>query len=116
VEEAFEVTANQWNEKVDGAAQKMQAFDLPRLHIIAEVGDHAAMLHELAARPEDISVLELRGFFAAVTAELRKAGRAAALQRLYELLDRRQPDKELVNAYVRLLHSHGLTVPNPQNR
>jgi hypothetical protein len=111
VDEAFEVTANDWSEKVDGAAMKIRAYDLSRLHIVAGVADHAQMLKALAARPEDVSVLELTGFFATLVAELRKAGRAAALKRLYELLDRHQPDTELVNGYVLLMVTQGLTVP-----
>lgn len=108
VDEAFEVTANEWSEKVDGAGQKIRAYDLSRLRIVAAVGDYAAMLQQLATRPDDISVLELRGFFASIVADLRRAGRAAALSRLYELLDRHQPEVQLVNNYVRLLEAHGL--------
>lgn len=114
VDEAFEVTANEWSEKVDGAGQKIRAYDLSRLHIIAAVSDHAAMIQQLVTRPDDISVLELRGFFAALVAELRRAGRAAGLNRLYELLDRHQPNVELVNGYVRLLHEHGLVTEPEQ--
>lgn len=109
VDEAFEVTANDWSEKIDGAGQKIREYDLSRLHIVAGVADYAAMLRELATRPDDISVLELRGYFATLVAELRKIGRAAALKRLYELLDRNQQDPELVNGYVRLVREHGLT-------
>jgi hypothetical protein len=113
VDEAFEVTANEWSEKVDGAGPKIRTYDLSRLHIVAEVSDYASMLRDLATRPDDISVLELRGFFGALVAELRRAGRAAALKRLYELLDRHQLDVNLVNEYVRLLGVHGVTVPQP---
>jgi hypothetical protein len=109
VEEAFEVTANEWSEKVDGAGQKIKAYDLSRLHIVASVSDPAALLPDLATRTDDISVLELWGFFAVLVAELRRTGRAAALRRLYELLERHQPNTELVNDYVRLLGTHGLT-------
>jgi hypothetical protein len=58
---------------------------------------------------EDVSVLEIRPFVAALTAELTKASRLSALNRLYELLDRLQNEVALVNAYVEGLGRHGLT-------
>lgn len=110
VDEAFEVTANQWTEKITGAARTIRAHDLARLHILAGIENFQAMLSDLLGRPEDISVVDLRSFITVLTAELRKQFRASALRRLYELLDRYQPNPDLVNGYVRKLRDHGLTL------
>jgi hypothetical protein len=76
--------------------------------IVAAVHDWRAMLEQLARGDDDISVLEIRAFVAALTAELTKASRVAALKRLYELLDRCQNEIALVNSYVERLRSHGI--------
>jgi hypothetical protein len=107
--EAFEVTANPWPDKLEGARAKMRAHDLARLHIIAKVEDIEAVLRDLRDREEDISVLDLLPFVASLLAELTKAGRANALNRLYQLLDRYQAEIARVNDYVRLLHATRLT-------
>ena len=109
VVEAYEVTANLWIEKLAGASATMRAHDLARLHILAKVDDIPQMLHELDKVADDVSAIDLRAFFSVLVAELRKQFRAAALKRLYELLDRHQSDNQLVNSYVALLSSHGLT-------
>jgi hypothetical protein len=109
VVEAFEVTANPWIEKLAGATTTMKAHDLARLHILAKVDDIREMLAELGKVTEDISAIDLRAYFSVLIAELRKQFRAAALKRLYELLDRHQSDNQLVNDYVKLLGAHGLT-------
>jgi hypothetical protein len=62
----------------------------------------------LRALREDISVLGLESFVAVLTSVLTKQYRAAALIRLYELLDRLQPDVERTNRFVQLLDAHGL--------
>jgi len=107
--EAYEVTASLWIEKLSGAPATMRAHDLARLHILAKVDDIPRMLTELGKVTEDISAIDLRAFFSVLIAELRKQFRAAALKRLYELLDRFQADNQLVNNYVSLLEGHGLT-------
>jgi hypothetical protein len=108
--EGFEVTANSWSEKLGDAAAKIRANDLSRLHIVARVDEALGdVLHVLLSRGEDLSVLELTNFVASVVAETRKVFRASALRRLYELLDRCQPEISRVNDYVELLERHRLT-------
>jgi hypothetical protein len=109
--EAFEVTANDWSEKLSGAREKMRAHDLARVSIIAAINDARKMLEHLRPSDDDVSVLEIRAFVAELTAELTKASRLSALKRLYELLDRYQGEIELVNGYVQRLQRHGLVVP-----
>jgi hypothetical protein len=58
------------------------------------------MIRLLKDRQDDISAIDLRAFMSVLTAELRRQYRASALQRLYELLDRYQPNVDLVNQYV----------------
>lgn len=111
VDEAFEVTANEWTEKTSPGSEKIRAFDLSRLHVVARVSDYTSMLKELGKQADDISVLEVRGFVATYAARLLRPWRAAALKRLYELLDRYGGNIELVNEYVRRLHRLGLAVP-----
>ncbi|MEC7817837.1 MAG: hypothetical protein VX454_04145 [Pseudomonadota bacterium] len=105
-EEAFEVTANDWSTKPADAVASMKAHDLARIHIAARVsGGSLADVSTLLALPsdEDVSVLDLRALLHGLTAFMRKPARATALKRLYEFLDRHQPDIERTNAYVRLL-------------
>jgi hypothetical protein len=113
IREAFEVTANEWVEKVDEAGRKIRAYDLKRLHIIARIDPqrYEEMLDGLRQLGFDLSALDLRAFFSVHVAELQRVFRASALRRIYELLERRQPDIALVNAFVERLHRHGLTVP-----
>ncbi len=112
VVEGFEVTANSWSVKLGDAASKIRANDLPRLHIVARVDEaFGDVLRELLGLGGDLSVLELTNFVAGVVAETTNVSRALALLRLYELLDRHQPVINRVNDYVKLLESHGLTVP-----
>lgn len=109
--EAFEVSGNDWSTKVDAAAGKLAQFDLPRIHIVARLPDEesGASVTALTKIAQDVSVLDLRMFVANVTGLLLKPQRAMALGRLYELLNRNQPKVELVNAYVDLLQSRGLS-------
>jgi hypothetical protein len=106
--EAFEVTANEWTEKLAGARDKMRTHDLTRMNIIATITDAREMLEQLRPSEDDVSVLEIRAFVAELTAELTKASRLLTLNRLYELLDRYQGEIELVNEYVQRLQRHGL--------
>lgn len=108
VVEAFEVTANEWESKLGAAEQNLRAHDLGRIHIVAEVPDLSRVAGRLAGMP-DISVVDLKHLCAGLIMSLRKQFRASALERLYEFLDRYQPDPALVNAYVRALGERGLT-------
>jgi hypothetical protein len=110
--EAYEVTANDWGTKVDRAEKTIRDHDLSRLHIVAKVGpaEHDAMVEKIRGLREDVSVIEIRGYASAITAALTKPFRAAALERLYQFLDRYQSDVTKVNAYVERLKGHGLTL------
>jgi hypothetical protein len=108
VVEAYEVTAGGWGLKAASAGKTMRDYDLPRFNIVADIADRAGMLAELAGTKEDIAVLDLRGFAAAILSSLTKQYRAAALERLYEFLDRHQPSVTLVNQYVDVLERRGL--------
>jgi hypothetical protein len=108
--EAFEVTASDWRTKVGAASKTIRDNDLSRLHIIAARpdGDRAAASAELRALAEDVSVLDARQVVEVLAALLTRPQRAEALTRLYEYLDRYQPDTERVNLFVRKLGEAGL--------
>lgn len=108
--EAFEVTANDWRTKVGAASKTIRDNDLSRLHIIANrvEGDRAAVSADLRALAEDVSVLDCRQVVEVLAALLTRPQRAEALTRLYEYLDRLQPDTERVNVFVRKLGEAGL--------
>lgn len=105
VVEALEVTANDWREKLAGAAKTIKDNDLSRLTILAggvqATGDK--LFGELNALGFDLSVLEVKSFAFSIVSALTRQGRATALQRLYELLDRYQPRVEIVNQFVNLM-------------
>lgn len=105
VVEAFEVTANSWRSKLWGATKTIRDNDLARLHIVAAfpAAERKEVLEQLLKVPEDVSVLDVRRLVESLIAALTKPGRAAALSRLYEYLDRYQPDVGRVNAYVELI-------------
>ena len=109
--EALEVTANDWREKLAGAAKTIRDNDLSRLTIVAggvqAAGD--AMFAELNALGFDLSVLEVKSFSFSMVSALTRQGRSSAFQRLYELLDRYQPSVEIVNLFVKALVDAGLT-------
>lgn len=108
--EAFEVTANDWRTKVAGASKTIRDNDLSRLHIIASrpEGDRAAVGEALDALAEDVSVLDARQTVEVLAAVLTRPQRADALTRMYEYLDRYQPDTGRVNLLVQRLREAGL--------
>jgi hypothetical protein len=110
VDEAYEVTANDWETKIDEIEAKMRTHDLSRLHILARVNDVKGMITKLESKTFDVSALDLLAFVSVLVAELRREFRAAALERLYQLLDRRQSDIELTNDNVDQLSRNGLTL------
>jgi len=116
-DEAIEVTANTWAEKLMGAVLALKNHDLQKIHIVAPVISGSLYQNEdislIDQTGHDVSVLDLRGFLFAVMAFMRKPARAFALARLYELLERKQPKIELVNGYVEFLEKHRLTVQGP---
>lgn len=109
IEQAFEVSANDWRSKVTQAVDAARNADLPRAHVIAAVEPGDRDLSALTDATVDVTLTEVRAFVHLMTAALRKPGREVALKRLYELVDRNQPDVELTNGYVRLLGDHQLT-------
>ena len=110
VVEAMEVTANDWTEKLAGAAKTIKDNDLSRLTILADgvqaTGD--TLFDTLNSLDFDLSVLDVKAFSFSMVSALTRQGRASALQRLYELLDRYQPKVEVVNQLVSLLDELGL--------
>jgi hypothetical protein len=115
VVEAIEVTAADWHEKLGGVSDKARTHDLARIHIVGPVsnGDYRAVVQDLLGLQEDVSVIDLRGAVACALAALTRVGRAHALQRLYEYLDR-YCGAELVNAYVSVLRRRGLADTSTQ--
>jgi hypothetical protein len=83
--------------------------DLKRLHVIASVRERLAKdMTELSTLGADVSVVDVRHFLRAIVGILQKTGRRDGLVRLYELLDRNQPNVDLVNTYVDLVRQHDL--------
>lgn len=108
--EAFEVTANSWRTKMDGASKTIRDNDLSRLHIVAArpEGERGAVAERLAELAEDVAVLDVRQAVEVLTAVLTRPQRAEALRRLYEYLDRYQPDTGRVNLLVERLRDADL--------
>ena len=108
--EAFEVTANDWRTKLAGASKTIRDNDLSRLHIVASrpEGDRAAVGEALQELAEDVSVLDARQVVEVLSAVLTGPQRADALTRLYEYLDRYQPDTGRVNLLVERLREADL--------
>jgi hypothetical protein len=109
IEEAFEVSANDWRSKVNQAVATSAKADLSRSHIVASVSPDERDFTDLADADSDISVLDVRSMLRMLSATLRKPAREYALKRLHELVDRNQPDPELTNNVVRVLGRLQLT-------
>ncbi len=110
IEEAFEVSANNWRGKVAQAIAAASNADLSRAHILATAEGDDRDLSDLSGAAADVTVADVRSFLRILTAALRKPSREHALRRLYELVDRNQSNPELTNTFVRLLGSLQLTV------
>ena len=110
VVEALEVTANDWREKLANAAKTIRDNDLSRLTVVAggvlSSGD--ALFQELADLPHDVSVIDVRSLAFSLVAALTRQGRATAISRIYELLDRYQPDTKIVNQFVESLKTRAM--------
>lgn len=110
LEEAFEVSANQWRTKIVQAARTRDREDLPRIHVIAHAGTPAgtdivhALTDEGLDADEDVSVLDIKHEVRSVLARLSRPSRKMALRALYTYLKNRQPDDSLVIEYVDALH------------
>jgi hypothetical protein len=103
--DAWEITANDWTEKISGAAKTIRDNDLSRLTIVSGASSTlgAALLETLREQPVDLSVVDVKSYAFTMVSALTRAGRDEALSRLYEFLDRLQPDVEVVNHFVRTL-------------
>lgn len=108
--EAFEVTANSWRSKLSDATKTIRDNDLSRLHVVANrpENERADAVEALGQLGEDVSVLDVRQMTEMLLASLTRPQRAEALNRLYEFLDRYQPDVGRVNLYVQKLEEAGL--------
>lgn len=109
VEEAFEVSASGWQDKLDQAILAAKTADLNRVHILSHVEDLRGLSELLGDNTTDVTVIDVKTFLRTLVAVLKKPAREVALVRLYEHLDRKQPDTDRVNAYVELLGRHSLT-------
>jgi hypothetical protein len=109
LQEGIEVTANQWEEKIEQAKLAISEHGLSRSHIVAAVeGDEPyEALRELVG-DSDVSLVDVKAAVGLLTALLVRGGRHFALLRTYELLDQHLADPSLVNAYVALLKKRGL--------
>lgn len=108
VEEAFEVSASGWRDKLDQAIFAAKNADLNRVHILSHVQDLVGLNALLGDNTTDVTVIDVKTFLRTLIAVLKKPAREAALIRLYEHLDRKQPDVNRVNEYVELLCRHAL--------
>jgi hypothetical protein len=113
-DEALEVTANKWAEKLMDAVVALKNHDLQKIHVVAPVESGSIRENEdiflIEQAGFDVSVLDLRGFLFTVMAFMRKPARALALGRFYDLLERKQPKIELVNNFVGILEKHRLVI------
>lgn len=109
VEEAFEVSAAGWRDKLDQAILAAKSADLTRVHILSHVEELGGLGELLGDSTTDVTVIDVKTFLRTLVAVLKKPAREVALVRLYEHLDRKQPDTSRVNAYVELLSHHTLT-------
>lgn len=103
--EAIEVTANDWREKLSSTAKTIKDNDLSRLTIVANgvAASGSSLFRQLSDTGLDLSVLEVRPFAHVIVATLTRQGRASAITRFYEMLDRLQPDVAVVNQLVTTL-------------
>ena len=108
VEEAFEITANDWKQKLRTTQQIVRSADLQRMHIVASVPPGFLKAARAALPPEiDISIIDVQALVATLVALMRKPARELALRRFYEFLDRHGSDVERVNSFVKMLERDG---------
>jgi hypothetical protein len=109
IEEAFEVSASDWRSKIGQALDAARLADLKRVHVLAYGDDLTGLGQSQQNTTTDVTVMDVRGFLRLIAGLLKTPAREVALIRLYELIERNQPEAERVNAYVGLLRSHALT-------
>jgi hypothetical protein len=115
LEEAFETTGMPWRDKIRQAAALRARADIQRVHIVANAPDAsganilAALRNEGLEDDVDLSILDVYHEVRSMLARLRRQNRASALSRLYEYLQLKQPDDNLVIEYVQALNDLKLT-------
>jgi hypothetical protein len=105
---ALETTANDWRDKISPVLESLKNYKPGRSIIIAPIAAGEGGEAIEAVTPEDIAVLDIRGFVAVGLAVLNRPGKERALLMLYDYLDRDCPSAEVVNAYVARLGAAGL--------
>lgn len=109
VEEAFEVSASDFRPKVGQAITAARNAELPRAHVLA-YGENLEQLGDLLENSTtDVTLMDVRHFLRVMVGIMKKPAREEALRKLYDLIDQKQTDVELVNRYVALLSRHALT-------
>ena len=108
-EEIFEVSANDWHQKLEQSIQAARKAGLPRAHVLAQAADTTDLVSALAGQTVDVSVIGVSSFLRTVTAILRPPAREDALRRLYDYIDNLQPNVNLTNGFVELLRRHAFT-------
>ncbi len=110
VDEAFEVSANDWRTKIDQAADVARGRGLDRAHVVAHAtaGDIISSLDVLEQAGGDVSVLDIRSLLMTGVAILRKPGRERFLMRLHEYLAHMVADVGPANRLVAVLEANAL--------
>jgi hypothetical protein len=110
--EAYEVTANSWETKMDKAAQTLNEFpELDRVHVVADssgaTGSEVRSMAEQAAQRAgravgsvDITVTGVREQCIVLLARASQRGRRYAIRTLHQHLVNRQSDMSLVDQLV----------------
>jgi hypothetical protein len=110
LQDALEVTSNDWATKLSQARDALRGHRLRRAHILGHLdADAYKTMASHIGRDEDISVLDVRALSSVLVALLGVSGRDLALRELYRLLDQNLTDPALVNAYVGRLMNRNLT-------
>jgi hypothetical protein len=108
--EAYEITAEPFERKIDQALRALRQNDLRRVHILAKGVRTAPATSLSAIIPEsaDLSVLDVREEIRSLVARLNKPHRREGVTRLYRLLVDKQPNDALVRDFVEGLAQKGL--------
>jgi hypothetical protein len=118
--ESYEVTANRWDSKMDGAAQTLVDFpELDRVHVIADTTgatpealriatDQAAVRAGRVVGSVDITVTGVHEECVVLLARASQRGRRSAIRTFHEHLVNRQSDMTLVDALVEKCRELGL--------
>lgn len=110
--DAYEVTANSYESKLDGVSSTIKINNLSRLNIVADAPTvkQAEIFEKLSKMQDDVAVIDINAFITAALSMLTRVHRAVALKNLYDYLNGYQPDMDKVNKYVGLLQQHGLVL------